>query len=241
LRHGIIGKYGGYVPNMPPLGGFRVLPKVNQTMFIQASQDAGQEHAATLRSRVADMNATSLYLEIPLDEKSGRYHRARAGEEFRVTYYTAEGVKHQFSTTVTGFRKEEAMSLIEVRKPAAEEIAREQRRSFLRVEAQLEIAVRIGDKLRFVALTEDVGGGGVSFRCERKWPITSGLKLMCWLLIPYRSGSIEHAQFAAEVVRVKEAEPNHYIVMMKFDDISDVDQQKVIRYCFERQLDFRKD
>lgn len=218
-----------------------MLPKVNQTMFIQTSGDANEDQASLLRSRLADMDESSLYIEIPLEEKSGRYHRAHPGDEFKVIYYTAEGVKHQFSTTVNGFRKEESIPLIEIRKPQPDEIKKEQRRNFLRVEAQLEIAVRIGDKMRFVALTEDVGGGGISFRCERKWPIKPNVKLHCWLLIPYRSGSIAHAQFDGEVIRVMEAEPNHYIVMIRFVDIAESDQQKVIRYCFERQLDFRKE
>lgn len=217
-----------------------MLPKVNQTMFIQAAGETGEDQAPLLRSRLADMDEASLYIEIPLEEKTGRYHRARPGEEFRVTYYTAEGVKHQFATTVQGQRKEEPVPLIELRMPKPEEITREQRRNFLRVEAQLEIAVRIGDKMRFVALTEDVGGGGISFRCERKWPIRPNVRLHCWLLIPFRSGSAEHAQFEGEVIRVMEAEPNHFVVMIRFVDIAESDQQKIIRYCFERQLDFRK-
>lgn len=217
-----------------------MLPKVNQTMFIQTSGRDGVVQQSVLRSRVADMNGNALFIEVPLDEKTGRLYRARDGEEFLVTYYTAEGVRHQFSTTVSGFRKD-GVSLVEVKLPSLEAISRDQRRNFLRVESQLEIAVRIGDKVRFVALTSDVGGGGVSFRCERKWPIVPNLKLNCWLLIPFRSGSVAHAQFAAEVIRVQEAEPNHYQVMLRFTEISDTDQQKVIRYCFERQLDFRKD
>lgn len=186
------------------------------------------------------MDESALYIEIPLEEKTGRYHRAEPGEQFRVTYFTTEGVKHQFNTTVQGFRSE-TVKLIELKLPTLEEITREQRRNFLRVEAQLEVAVRIGDKMRFVALTDDVGGGGISLRCERKWPIRPNLRLHCWLLIPFRSGSIAHAQFEGEVIRVAEAEPNHYIVMVRFVDIAEADQQKVIRYCFERQLDFRKE
>ncbi|CAM3777293.1 flagellar brake domain-containing protein [Cohnella lubricantis] len=218
-----------------------MLPKINQTMFIQLPRESGTEQASLLRSRLADMDEASLYIEIPLEEKTGRYHRAQPGDEFRVTYYTTEGVKHEFKATVQNFLKEETVPLVELRKPKQEEITREQRRNFLRVEAQLEVAVRIGDKMRFLALTEDVGGGGISLRCERKWPIQPNLRVNCWLLIPFRSGSIAHAQFEGDVIRVAETEPNHYIVMIRFVNIAESDQQKVIRYCFERQLDFRKE
>lgn len=217
-----------------------MLPKVNQTMFLQLASESGQDRAPTYRSRIADLNAESVFIEIPMDEQTKRYYRTHAGERLIANYFTADGVKHQFATVVKGIRKD-IVNLVEIQMPQPDEITKEQRRSFLRVETELEIAVRIGEKTRFVALTEDVGGGGVSFRCERKWPIVKGMKLNCWLLIPFRANTVTHAQFVGEVVRVNEVEPKHYVVMMKFDEIQDSEQQKVIRYCFERQIDMRRD
>jgi len=214
-----------------------VLPKINQMLYIQA--DAADE-PVTLRSRVADMDASNLFIEIPFDEKSRRLYRVQPGERLQVYYFTQEGVKHLFSTSVSGFRKE-AVSLVSIRKPDPDEITKDQRRSFLRVETNLELAVRLGDKLRFVAVTEDIGGGGASFQCERKWPIEPNVFLSCWLLLSYKSGSIAHAKFEGEVVRVMPLETDRNLVMMRFSEISEPDQQKIIRYCFERQLDLRKD
>ncbi|WP_168735638.1 flagellar brake protein [Cohnella fermenti] len=217
-----------------------MLPKVNQTMFLQISGEAGQDQAPTYRSRIADLTAESIFIEIPMNEETKRYYRTQPGEQMTASYYTADGVKHQFTTVVRGIAKD-VVTLIEIRMPHPDEISKEQRRSFLRVETELEIAVRLGEKVRFTALTADVGGGGISFRCERKWPIVKGMKLNCWLLVPFRTNTVTHAQFIGEVVRVNEVEPKHYMVMMRFDDIQDSEQQKVIRYCFERQLDMRKD
>ncbi|WP_373229751.1 flagellar brake protein [Cohnella sp.] len=218
-----------------------MLPKINQTMYIQAntvSENTGGS-AIILRSRVADMDSGNIYIEVPLDEKSRKYYRTHLGEQFQLYFFTSEGVKLQFASTVTGFRKE-TVTLVAVRKPQLEEITKDQRRSFLRVEANLELAVKVGDKLRFVAITEDVGGGGISFTCERKWPIVPNLVITCWLLLSYKSGSVAHSKFEGEVVRVLPIEPDKHLIMMRFQDIADSDQQKIIRYCFERQLDNRK-
>ncbi|BBI33173.1 flagellar brake protein [Cohnella abietis] len=220
-----------------------MLPKINQTMYIQVLSDEGKinqdSEATTLRSRVADLDEDNIYIEIPLDEKSRKLYRSQIGEKFQVFFFTQEGVKHLFPSIVTGFRKE-SVNLVSIKKPELEEITKDQRRSFLRVEANLEIAVRIGDKLRFVAITEDVGGGGVSFICERKWPIAANAIVSCWLLLSYKSGTVAHAAFEGEVVRVLPVEPDKHLIMMRFQDIADSDQQKIIRYCFERQLDNRK-
>lgn len=220
-----------------------MLPKINQTMYIQVTtgSEVAEDAIITLRSRVADMDNNNLYIEIPLDEKSRKYYRTQLGEKLQLYFFTPDGVKHLFASTVTGFRKEAVLSLVALRKPVLEEITKDQRRSFLRVEANLEIAVKIGDKLRFVAVTEDVGGGGISFTCERKWPIVPNQIINCWLLLNYKDGSIGHSRFDGEVVRVLPVEPAKHLIMTRFNNIADSDQQKVIRYCFERQLDQRKD
>ncbi len=217
-----------------------MLPKINQTMYIQPVADHEAAQAVTLRSRVADLDASHIYIEVPLDEKSRRYYRCQQGEALQLYFFTAEGVKHLFQTEVTGFRKD-GVPLVAVRKPEPEEITKDQRRSFLRVEANLELAVSLNDKLKFVAVTEDVGGGGVSFTCERRLPIVPNTALDCWLLLSYKGGSIAHAAFEGEVVRVMPVEPDKHLVMVRFKEILDSDQQKIIRYCFERQLDKRKE
>lgn len=197
------------------------------------------QNVSNLKSRVADIDNKSIWLEVPLDEKSRRYHRPQVGEQMRMFYFTQDGVKHSFNTDVTGIKKD-TVTLFSIRRPQPEEIEREQRRSFLRVEAQLELAVRIGDKVRFTAITDDVGGGGLSFRTDRKWPLVPGGALSCWLLLSYKNGSLGHAKFDGEVVRVMPVEPDKHLVMMRFLDIPDSEQQKIIKYCFERQLDKHK-
>lgn len=217
-----------------------MLPRINQMMYLQILPVQDQDSANTLRSRVADVDGESIWLEIPLDEKSRRYHRPMIGERLRIFYFTNSGVKHTFETETTDLKKDKIM-LFAVRKPDPSEISSEQRRNFLRVEAQLEIAVRLGDKLRFTAITDDVGGGGCSFRVDRKYPLEPGVTLSCWLLLNYRNGNIAHAKFEGEIVRVRhEEEGFKSLVMMRFKDISESEQQKIIRYCFERQLDMHK-
>jgi c-di-GMP-binding flagellar brake protein YcgR len=216
-----------------------VLPKISQTTYMQVMPILNPVTWATLRSRVADLDKESIWLEIPLDEKSRKYHRPGIGEQFRIFYFTQEGVRHQFISTVTGLKKD-PVHLFSVRIPHSEDIERDQRRSFLRVEAQQEIAVRIGDRTRFIALTDDVGGGGISFRCERHWPLVSGQGINCWLLLNYRNGSLGHAKFQAEVVRIVPVEPDRHLVMLRFRDIHDSDQQQIIRFCFDRQLEKHK-
>ncbi|MFC0214883.1 flagellar brake protein [Paenibacillus chartarius] len=216
-----------------------MLPKISQVLFLQVNSIDEEEAKIEYKSRIADMNDSTITIEVPLDEKTGRLKRLYQGDEINAYYLTDGGVKNYFSSSVVGFT-EDTVRLIQIKKPEADAITRVQRRSFLRVPAELEIAVKYTEQLQFVALTEDVGGGGISFICDGYIPLASSAPVSCWLLIPYKNGSIEHVPFKGEIVRVKQLETGKQLAMTRFIDITDRERQKIIRYCFERQMDFRK-
>lgn len=191
------------------------------------------------KSRIADVLDDRLLIEVPINEKNGRFKRLYLGDELSAYYLTEGGVKNYFSTHVLGF-KEDVIRLVAVEKPDPESITKVQRRSFLRVAAELELAVKMSEHVRFLAHTDDVGGGGISFLTDGKWQLKAGDVLECWLLLPFKNGTIDHANFKPEIVRVKQLESGRLQVMARFLEISDSERQKIIRYCFERQLEFRK-
>jgi len=216
-----------------------MLPKVNQLLFMQIASSDEEEAALEYKTRIADENETELFIEIPVQENTGKYKRLYLGDELSAYYMSEDGVKHYFNSHVLGYL-EDVVRLIRIRKPEEDSITKIQRRHFLRVSTELELAVQLSSRVRFIGLTDDVGGGGISFLCDGKWSMEQGTVLDCWLLIPYKNGSLEHAQFKAEVVRVKKLESGRNQVMVKFNTISDGERQKIIRYCFERQLEIRK-
>lgn len=216
-----------------------MLPMINQFLYLQVASSDEEEAALEYKSRIADSTDDELFIEVPLLEGSGRYKRLFLGDELSAYFFTDEGVKNYFNTHVIGFR-EDAVKLVRVRKPDPDSITKIQRRHFLRVAAELEIAIKLAANVKFIGMTDDVGGGGISFIVDGKWPIKQGTELECWLLVPYRNGSVDHSQFKAEVVRVRALDSGKNQVMAKFSKILDSERQRIIRYCFERQLDFRK-
>jgi len=213
-------------------------PKVNDLVYIHVASVDKKVQEKEYKSRIADDEEDSFLIEVPIESGTGRLKRLVVGDELSVYFLTEGGIKNFFNTYVTGFA-DDKVQMVRIRKPEPETITKIQRRDFLRVVAELEIAVRMKDNTRFIAYTEDVGGGGVSFKCESKHKIAESDQLFCWLLIPYKNGSIDHVPFEAEVVRVKKLETDRVIVMLKLVSISDMERQKIIRYCFERQFDFK--
>lgn len=214
-------------------------PKIGDLLFI--SVDSGDEKEAVIqyKSRIADMDEDSFLIEIPMQEGTGHLKRLFIGDELSIYFMTEGGIKNYFNSYVFGF-KDDVIRMVRIRKPEPDSISKIQRRSFLRVNAELEVAVKTDKMIRFVARTYDVGGGGLSFYCDANQRIEEEEGLSCWVLVPYKNGSIEHVPFTGEVVRIKVLENGRKIVMVKFTLIADMERQKLIRYCFERQFEFRR-
>ncbi len=184
------------------------------------------------------MEEEAFLIEIPMQEKNGKLKKLFIGDELSVYFLTEGGIKNYFNTHVVGF-KEDVIRMVKIRKPAPDSIFKIQRRSFFRVNAELELAVKDALGSRFLVRTEDIGGGGTSFLSDAKVQLEVGGKLFCWLMIPYRNGITEHVNFEGEIVRIKTLETGRNLVMLKFAAITDSERQKIIRFCFERQFDFR--
>ena len=213
--------------------------KINQTLFLQVASLDEEESKKQYKTRVADVSDENIAVELPLDEKTGRFKRLDVGDQISAHFITGDGVKNFFETEVVGHQTD-VVRLVILRRPDPETITRVQRRTFLRVPATLEIACRLGDHLQFLAVTEDVSGGGISIICDGHLPIKANDSLHCWLLIHFRNGAIEHVPFKSEIIRIKPLETGKQLAMMRFLDIAGVEQQKIIRYCFERQFEMRK-
>jgi c-di-GMP-binding flagellar brake protein YcgR len=216
-----------------------LLPKVNQLLYMQVNSIDEEEAKEELKARIADVLDEHILIEIPIRAKTGKLKRLYAGDEISAYFETQGGVKNYFVTSVLGFR-EDVLKMVVIKKPELEAITKVQRRNFLRVPAELEIALKISEHIQFMGMTDDVGGGGISFLCDKTVPIQVNNIASCWLLVPFKNGKVDHVPFKAELVRINPTDNDLVIVMLRFIDISDRDRQKLIRYCFERQLDFRK-
>lgn len=216
-----------------------MLPKINQTLFLQVANVDENAEKEEYKSRISDEGDDSFSMEVPIDVKSGKLKRLYVSDMISAYYVSNDGVKNYFNTEVLGFTKD-VLKWVIIKKPQLDAITKVQRRTFLRVTADLEVAVKLSEHFKFLAITEDVGGGGISFVCNGSVPIKQSDMVSCWLLVPYRNGSIDHVPFKGDLVRVKPLETGRQLVMLSYTDITDADRQRVIRYCFERQLDFRK-
>lgn len=214
-----------------------MLPAIGQMITLQVVSADEREADLIFKSRLADADEQRLWIEAPFDDQ-GLFKRLFKGDALSISYVTS-GAKFYFSTHVTAERKENEFILYAIEKPAQDDITKVQRRAFLRVEAQLEVAASLPGNRRFLAVTEDISGGGLSMIADRDIRLRAGDPLECWVLLPFRSGKIEHIPLQGTVVRSENRDQGPFITI-KYTQISEADRQKIVKYCFDRQLELQK-
>lgn len=213
-----------------------MLPSVNDMLYILPSSS---QDRIEYKARVSELDEEHIWIEIPLQEKTGKYGLFPEGEMIEVTFNTQDGTKGLFLTKVSG-KRDDGIRMLSILKPNPDHVSKMQRRSFLRVDAKLEVAVRTENGTRIVVHSEDISGGGASIIVENKWALQQGQHLECWAVIPQKNEELEYITFVAEIVRVQERNDKYSVIMLKFTDIQETAQQKIVRFCFDRQLQIHK-
>ncbi|WP_246009528.1 flagellar brake protein [Brevibacillus fluminis] len=219
-------------------------PQVGQILRMNLVTLQEEKAKLVYKTRVSDITGDLLAIEVPIEEESGRGYRIPEGMEVSIWFMGEDGSRYDFRSTISGYRTDNIPVLL-LKLPPVQEITRTQRRNYLRVDVQLEISVKTTDTVRnyhFLARTSDISGGGLSFTCSDQYRLKEHDPLMLWLVIPLKNGTIMHAQAEGEVTRIKKLEdvPNMQWVSVKFVNIHESDQAKVVRACYERQLELRK-
>jgi c-di-GMP-binding flagellar brake protein YcgR len=214
-------------------------PKINQYLYIQVESIDEEESRQEYKSRIADIHEKYFAIEVPLNEKTGRLKKLVKGDALSAYYISEEGVKNFFHSNVLGSKEDNIKQYI-IERPDLDSITKVQRRNYLRVPAELEVAVQITENIQFVALTDDLSGGGLSFICDGVYTLQADQEISGWLLLNYKNDTVEHAQYKGNIIRVKKLETGRQLVMLNFTEITNAERQRIIRYCFERQFELRK-
>lgn len=221
-----------------------VLPQIGQVIWLSPYTTSNEKSKLVYKSRVADIQDNIIIIELPINEThpSGLSSYV-VGSKWQCWYIGGDGSRFDFQTEILGKRREN-IPMLELRPPVKGQVTRTQRRHYVRVSAHVEIAVKTDDRVRnyhFLTRTIDLSGGGLAFYCPDKYVLQEKDRLEIWLALPNRSHKVTHVFAIGEIIRVKppEEKGGNQWVSVKFSEIQEGERAKVIRACFERQLELR--
>lgn len=216
-------------------------PKIGQYIYLQLTNEREGQAKYEYKARITDIDDVGMAIEIPIHVDTGRLRRLQVGELIMAYFVSEGGVKNYYDSIVTGLREDTIKQVI-IQKPDPKLITKEQRRNYLRVPADLEVAVYVKEEgLQLLCITEDLSGGGLSFIYGGDAHVFAvDSELACWLLINSRQQKVDHVYFECSIIRVKQLENGSQLVMARMTNIGHTERQKIMRFCFERQLELRK-
>ncbi len=212
-----------------------MLPKINQFIKISLNDD---EKVFPLKARVAEIKEDQIWIEIPINEQTGKLEKIPLNQPIFVFYHSNELGNITFPSRIIGI-KEEQVRLLIIKAPDKTKIKRVQRRDYLRVSTSLEFALKTSDNEWSVVRTIDLSGGGMQITVPVSKRLKVNEKIEGWLVLPFKNGTIEHLYIVGEVVRIisQQERPDIVWIPIKFLEIKEANQPKIIRYCYERQMD----
>ncbi|AWE06974.1 glycosyltransferase [Lysinibacillus sp. 2017] len=189
------------------------------------------------RCRVVDRKANVLFIDYPINVATKKTAFLVDGAQFRVTYNTESKLSYSFNTEVLG-RRAGNIQMILISCPPPEGFIKIQRREYVRVETPVDVAIEFdGRRYQFVA--EDISAGGTAIHIKSPVGFNEGDVVKMMVVLPFVSGDIRYVETDATIIRIFEKD-EVTIASIQFTDTDELDQQHIVRFCFERQLMIRK-
>ena len=189
------------------------------------------------RCKIVEQKENIIYIDYPINVLTKKTAFLIDGSEFRATFNTEDRQSFVFNTQVIG-RKSGNIPMIMLSCPEDTEFIKIQRREYVRVETPVDVALQFGEyKYQFVA--EDISAGGLALLLTGAVAFKDGDDVELTIVLPFSNGDINYVMTKATVVRIFERD-DIKIATIRFTDTDEMDQQHIVRFCFERQLITRR-
>ncbi len=210
---------------------------IGMTIILEKSQ---LDQTETYRCKLMDIRNGTLYIDYPVNLYTNRIDYLINGTIFKVTFVGDDQNTYLFTTEIKG-RVRENIPLLLLDYPGDEHLEKIQRREYVRVSLSKKVNVQpIGDEFApFTALTTDISAGGAAIIVPENLKIDVQTLLMLQFTFEMRNRDVHELQIQVQVKRIVELLNNRKKVSVEFIDITEVERQILLRYCFERQLEER--
>ncbi|MBS4191055.1 flagellar brake domain-containing protein [Bacillus sp. FJAT-49705] len=194
------------------------------------------------KCKIVEKKDNSLYIDYPINMETGRTIFLMDGAQFKASFVTADGSVFLFECEVLR-RIKLNIPMIIISYPGADQLVRIQRRQFVRVETAVDVAVYAseeGEFPPFVTVTDDISAGGAAIISDNKRNLSPNMMIDNWFVLPMQNGEVHYLKLKSKIIRILEVNESKSIISIQFIDISPLDRQILLRFCFDRQLAHRK-
>lgn len=208
--------------------------KVGTVVNIKKENDEDNEK---YKSKVVDIGDGLVMIDYPTHIETGKTTFLTNETALFVTFTDELKMSYGFETKVQG-RLFKGIPMLQLAYEDEQNLIKVQRREFVRVDVNLDVAVEFDDQV-FRLVTADISAGGLAIHLPdlETLRVNSTVKLL--IVLPFAAREIEYVRAEARVIRVWH-EDGRNIASLEFLDTSSSDRQRIVQFCFERQLQMKK-
>lgn len=211
-----------------------VILKVGTVVILEKE---GDETGDEFKSKVIDAGDGFVMIDYPAHVETGKTTFLPNDTALFATFTDDLKMSYGFQTTVKG-RHHKGIPMLQLAYEGDENLIKVQRREFVRVDANLDVAVEVGDDV-YRLVTADISAGGLAINLPTLQTLTAQTIVKLLIVLPFAAREIEYVRAKAEVVRVWE-DHGRNIASLTFLDTSSSDRQQIVKFCFEHQLQMKK-
>ncbi|WP_096200959.1 flagellar brake protein [Bacillus sp. FJAT-45350] len=220
--------------------------EIGTTIFLELKEEVNNEKdhnkdklsSRRFKSRLVDLQKDKFVIDYPVSEETKKISYFFEGTQFSAWFVGKDQAVYSFETEIQGRQKGQVPTLL-LKDPGKENYVRIQRRNYVRVDTSVDVAIhpKVNEFDPFTTITLDISGGGAAIVIPPGKKIPHEGELYCWLVLPMQSGETYYVKTVCKIVRVfKKFPETRERASLQFVTIGEQDRQKVIRFCFEKQV-----
>lgn len=188
------------------------------------------------KSKVIDMGEGYVMIDYPTDVKTGKTAFLMDGTQLLISFTDKMKMSFAFKTEVLG-RTVQGVPMLKVSYQGDDKLMKIQRREFVRVDTSMDVSIE-KDGARVQLTAEDISAGGIALNISKTDLVETNDVLSLLIVLPFVNHEIKYIQTKGKVVRTWD-DHGRKIASIKFEDVNPTDRQRIVRFCFERELQKR--
>lgn len=191
--------------------------------------------------KVADIKPNTVLIDYPVNLETGRTAFLLDGTQLKGYFVTKDGSAYLFDCEVTG-KILQNIPLVSLSYPQEDGFMKIQRRQYVRVSVSIDVAVHpeTGEWRPFTAVTDDISAGGASIIASKSIELNPNMSLTCWFVLLMSSGEYHYLKLKCKVIRLIDMNEHSNRISLQFSDVSGVERQLLLRYCFDQQISYKR-
>ncbi len=212
---------------------------IGDTLILEPAHSGTPEK---YKCRLVDSKENEIYIDYPINANTNKTVFLLNGTQLKVSFVTSQGTVYMFDSEIIGREKQNNIPMLILHLPNSDQFIKIQRREYVRVETNVDVSISSNDieMSPFATITTDISAGGAAILV----PIGSGLKeesiVNTCFVLPMQSGDYYYLKVKAVVKKILNYNETHNKAPLEFIEVSANDRQLFLRFCFDRQLSFRK-